>query len=725
MSLKATSCGIVLVCLIVVNCCPIITNVNPERGPVGTEVVIDGRRFESTPSENTVTFGGAPVPASDILQASTTRLLVKVPVEAQTGRIRVANQYCGGQSPRPFTVEQYTGKPDLLPKNLAFSASGALSFELINLSENIVPLGQGRLTVYIDGLLLKNYTLAGLPDQSFRNPGGSVTLHTGLRMAGQHRRVGVMVDPDGVIDESNEFQNTLTRTLTPPVVTGPDLIVADLALETPSRLRVVVKNIGSAPSPANLQVSFDAALDEEAVGTLSTAIPGLAVRGSTQVVYTAPSSIPNGSRVRVTLKTRLASDEIDNTNNSRAEILPYGPSLSPYAAVLGRPKIRNSIIWECRVGDESRVALAYASWTAAQKADLNDAILALERGDPYALSAPPALINEQMISVADAWKIYLAHVAQSLWVEVNQKVPWRLARYTDDQLLLLFDSRKLLTFWQDLYAFDTYNMGSSTAWNPRVSYEFLHNLGMIRPTPMDTIYAFTDWMRGHVVHIVSGQDRMQLYGYAGLPPADKMLYALDGNRHVVEGCWGVSGLYGATLRAVNIPVERNSIWLNGGYHCRPYFPAGDRGLAHGDDAHSALIPSGVVVPSSQIFFNQTDIQTLFLEPVVDCVGGQCNTASEQASYNQRRILLGLAYDNMTDDLLYPYSQYGAAYLNDSLRGRRINNVIEEYVKPYFTESERASMVQAVENRVRQIGNGDLQGGKSIVITRWTRFVENK
>jgi|GEM_PF-3616642 len=716
----------VLVCLAAAGCCPVITNFVPDRGPAGTEVTIDGRDFESAPAGNTVKFGGVAVPPAGVLQASPTRLRVKVPPGAVTGPISVANDTCEGTSLRAFTVASLTGKPDLLPANLAFGGDGALAFTLKNEGENEVPAGQGSLAVYVDGRLMMRKALADLPEQSFRSPGGSVSVATGVRASGANRRIAVVVDPGNAIDESNEFQNTLTRTLTPPAVAGPDLVVSDLALDTPTRLRAVIRNAGSAPSAANLAAGLEVFVNTIRVGSLDTSLPALAAGASTFVVYTAPSAIAGGSRVRVTLRTNRLADEIDNTNNSREEVLPPGPSLAPYTALLNTPGIRNSIIWEGRLGSQPRVALAYGNWSAAQKADLDSAILSLERGDPYALSAPPALIGTQMISVADAWTIYLAHVAQSLWVDVRGLVPWRLADLPDDQLLLLFDGRKLLTFWQDLYAFDTWNMGSVTAWNPRAGYEFLANLGMIRATPLETLYALTDWMRGRLVHIGGDQDKMQLYGYAGLAPADRILYALDGRRHTAEGCWGTSGLYGAVLRAVNIPVRRTDVMLDNGNHCRPHFPSVDRGLVHGDDPYSAeLIPSGAVVPSSMMFFTQAQIQARFVAPPVDCAGGRCNTQSQQAAYNAGKLYWQLAYDAMADYLLMQYARYGAAYLNDSLRGPRIGGGVVPYVLPYFPDAERAAMVQAVENRVRQIGGGNLQAGKDIVINRWDRFAANR
>ena len=80
---------------------------------------------------------------------------------------------------------------------------------------------------------------------------------------------------------------------------------------------------------------------------------------------------------------------------------------------------------------------------------------------------------------------------------------------------------------------------------------------------------------------------------------------------------------------------------------------------------------------------------------------------------------------MANYLLHQYAYFGGDYLNNTLRGPRREGSVEEYVKPYFTEAERASIVSAVENKVEEIGDGDLERGKSIVIERRRRFLQNK
>jgi hypothetical protein len=234
-----------------VGCCPKIANFSPEFGYTGTEVIISGEGFENTPGEIIVKFSDVPVPTSDIPFASTTMIKAKVPVGARTGPISVSNQYCTGTSEKNFVVFPVVApKPDLIPGALSFDSSNLLNVTLKNEGVGEVPANVGHLAIFIEGRLADYIGFQSLSDQSFRSPGFSQTIPTNLRMSGSNRRIAVFVDLDNEIEESNEFQNTLSRTMTPPAINGPDLILNAIKLTPENELRVIVKNIGSADSPS-------------------------------------------------------------------------------------------------------------------------------------------------------------------------------------------------------------------------------------------------------------------------------------------------------------------------------------------------------------------------------------------------------------------------------------------------------------------------------------------
>ncbi|GAB2707520.1 hypothetical protein GCM10011495_31720 [Hymenobacter frigidus] len=73
---------------------PAISSTVPGRARTGATVALTGTNFAGSSSRNVVTFGGGHV--GQVLQASATRLVVKVPMAAQTGPVQV--QTPGGQA---------------------------------------------------------------------------------------------------------------------------------------------------------------------------------------------------------------------------------------------------------------------------------------------------------------------------------------------------------------------------------------------------------------------------------------------------------------------------------------------------------------------------------------------------------------------------------------------------------------------------------------------------
>lgn len=101
---KPTLCLLLCGLLILTGCAPEIVKFNPEVGPIGTEVNIEGKRFGETPSENTVKFSGVTVPTADVTFASTTKIKAKVPPGARTGLISVTTSKGTGESEKNFRV---------------------------------------------------------------------------------------------------------------------------------------------------------------------------------------------------------------------------------------------------------------------------------------------------------------------------------------------------------------------------------------------------------------------------------------------------------------------------------------------------------------------------------------------------------------------------------------------------------------------------------------------
>jgi archaellum component FlaG (FlaF/FlaG flagellin family) len=622
-------------------------------------------------------------------------------------------------------------KPDLVPTSLSFDGDSVLHVSFANQGEAEVPSNKGNLAIFIDGRRLGTYQFGILSNQSFRPPGGSLDIRTNFRMSGEHRRVAIAIDTENEIDESNEYQNTLSRTLTPPAKNGPNYIVSDLSLNPSNALQIQVKNIGPANSPANRQVKLRVIINEATVADLTPTLPLLTANGGTTIITPSPPiSISTNSTVRVLLNANHMLHDIDSTNNIRQEILPSGPSLSIYDALLNNSRIANNIIWQGSGGTAPDYIRNYTQWADIQKQELNTALLQLERGENPTISAPPPTANGLHINGYDAWRIYLAHVAQTLWIDAHQKVPWRLTDLTDEQLNYLLDSRNLVTMLPpvstNIYLFSQYVGGNVTAWNPKIGYEFLVNFGLIRTTPLETIHAFSDWARAHFIHISSDDLYQDLYGYNGPPAADRVLYPLENKRHIIAGCWGVTGLYAAVLRSVNIPVKNLQITLRvDNNHSSPVFLSVDKQLPHGDDTHGGMmVTSGNAVPISEVFFSTAEVNNRFINPSIDCVNGNCNSVGNQADYNLTQYHWSLQFQHVADFPLYEYARGGNAHLNELLIGPKINgNPL--FVKPFFDAPDRAAKIAAVVATLTEIGNGDIEAGKAKVIARYERFYQNR
>jgi hypothetical protein len=80
---------------------PRIQSFSPETGPIGTELVISGTGFDSSPSNNQVWFGSV---KAQVLTANTTSLKVKVPLGATYQPIVVTVAGKSGASRMPFHV---------------------------------------------------------------------------------------------------------------------------------------------------------------------------------------------------------------------------------------------------------------------------------------------------------------------------------------------------------------------------------------------------------------------------------------------------------------------------------------------------------------------------------------------------------------------------------------------------------------------------------------------
>jgi len=104
---------------------PVITGIEPDSGPIGTEVTITGRHFgpERMPEDN-VTFGGQEAGGGDCIFWSDDQLIVAVPQGATTGDVTVTT-LSGVSNSLSFTVTKGPGPTPPGPSKTWYLAEGS------------------------------------------------------------------------------------------------------------------------------------------------------------------------------------------------------------------------------------------------------------------------------------------------------------------------------------------------------------------------------------------------------------------------------------------------------------------------------------------------------------------------------------------------------------------------------------------------------------------------
>ena len=376
-----------------------------------------------------------------------------------------------------------------------------------------------------------------------------------------------------------------------------------------------------------------------------------------------------------------------------------------YLALLRSAAIRAALVFVDSAGTR-----AYDAWSEADKLHLREFLYMRETGVELPIAGPPALTSDRFMSRCDAWKIFLAHAVQSLWLDANGRVPWRLSSATAETLTHLFDMRKLLSFSSSGgHSFELGAMGAVTHWSPSISYDFLTSQALVKADPWSTIQAVADWCRANLIHITgymydtaggpfaTQADQWEyIYGYRGLPLVDKMIYPLPGRRHTTHGCWGTDGFLAAVLRTANIPVRHGRSNFSGQMHSRAEFLTVDRNLAHGDDPYNGWVRLGINnVPIDRIFLTGAQLASQIDAPAP--LPGK--TVAETASFNHSKHSVALAVEFKTNYLL----RYRCMDRASGATGA--SSQVWMNLHEYYTDAQIATIVADCDTAIGAIAGG--------------------
>jgi hypothetical protein len=304
---------------------------------------------------------------------------------------------------------------------------------------------------------------------------------------------------------------------------------------------------------------------------------------------------------------------------------PSPPTLTPKPGQLdlwlvNHPSIMQSMVWVDENGNKS-----YLDWSTAKKNDLNQYFEALINGQPLQLIDPPLnQYSDDNVSVTtilsedNAWKLYVAQVANSLYLEIENKVSWSLTQYSSVEQKILLSSNSFLA-----YTGTGYIIGPSY-WvvpaPPDTILSFFKDNDIIKSDSYHTVGALLEWCRQNMVHFsgsITAQGCEQHWQYHGLPPVSRIINGTTSTypgisnpfRHWTLGCLGTSGFLASVLRDANIPVRTMNIPSTG--HTTAYFVSLGLYLSHGDDPYDDLYISNPQYPAIELLINSTTFNTWF------------------------------------------------------------------------------------------------------------------
>jgi hypothetical protein len=186
-------------------------------------------------------------------------------------------------------------------------------------------------------------------------------------------------------------------------------------------------------------------------------------------------------------------------------------------------------------------------------------------------------------------------------------VPWSIATDSDANLRYLFDSATMAWLLpNDNFGMGTYgganmpalrvnNLARTTFADPRWSYPWMKQAGLIGSTRQESIVKVLDWMRQNLTHFFGAEtfgNDYAIWQYRGYSPISTIVNgSIDSNnpsygvRHWTAGCHGSVGFIHGLLRVLNIQTQ--PIWVCG--HELIYFMSEDRYMDHGDDPYNANV----------------------------------------------------------------------------------------------------------------------------------------
>lgn len=308
-------------------------------------------------------------------------------------------------------ISTSAGLPDLVVSNLTWTPSSVGTSTAVSFSATITNQGSAAspagvkhgVAFLVDGTEVNwsDNDTASLPAGSsitLTANGGPTGAATWSATAGTHT-VQAYVDDSKLISESNETNNTLSRSLTVASTTAPDLVVTALTWSPASpapgngvQFTATIKNQGTAPTPAGIVHGVAFLVDGTNVAFADRDTASLAAGASITLTATGSNAGPTtwpATRGKHTVKAWVDDQnritESNESNNTLSKALNVYASVAPSSVAISTGTLRTGTVTALAKADSSyyqvnsnTAATRAADWSATTAANIPNSTAGLQ-----------------------------------------------------------------------------------------------------------------------------------------------------------------------------------------------------------------------------------------------------------------------------------------------------------------------------------------------------------
>ncbi len=206
--------------------------------------------------------------------------------------------------------------PDLTITNLFLNPEKRLTITIANIGKSPLPIGLGKLKIFLDGQLKESYGLNKFSDQPSLQPNEDITFTIPLILRGR-REVQAYVETSQEIKEANQENNSLDRILEGLPI-GPDIAIRDLDLTEDFELFIILSNAGEIDLRKGATLRIRIFLNDLKISDFDHFISDVlkANFGNNYTIFPPYRvGISGTAKVKIAISPRLPSDDISLGNN--------------------------------------------------------------------------------------------------------------------------------------------------------------------------------------------------------------------------------------------------------------------------------------------------------------------------------------------------------------------------------------------------------------------------